>query len=61
MIFRAPWTTIRANDKRRTRINLIRTVLDRLEFKGKDRHVIGEVDRKIVLTAKEFLREHIAG
>ena len=57
----APWTTLRANDKRRTRINIIRTVLNGLSFIGKDPHAIGEVDRKIVLTAKEFLAEHIAG
>ena len=57
----APWTTIRANDKRRARINIIRTVLNRLEFTGKDPHAIGEIDDKIVLTAKQFLKEHIAG
>ena len=57
----APWTTIRANDKRRARINVIRTVLNRLEFAGKDAHAIGETDDKIVLSAKEFLKEHIAG
>ena len=57
----APWTTIRANDKRRARINIIRTVLNRLDFIGKDPHAIGEMDDKIVLSAKEFLKEHIAG
>jgi polyphosphate kinase 2 len=57
----APWTTLRANDKRRTRLNIIRTVLNGLSFIGKDPHAIGEIDRKIVLTAKEFLAEHIAG
>ena len=57
----APWTTIRANDKRRARINIIRTVLNRLDFIGKDPHAIGEIDDKIVLSAKEFLKEHIAG
>jgi polyphosphate kinase 2 len=57
----APWTTVRANDKRRARINIIRTVLNRLEFTGKDPHAIGEVDDKIVLNAKQFLQEHIAG
>ena len=57
----APWTTVRANDKRRARINIIRTVLNRLDFIGKDPHAIGEIDDKIVLSAKEFLKEHIAG
>ena len=57
----APWTTIRANDKRRARINIIRTVLNGLDFTGKDAHAIGETDDKIVLSAKQFLKEHIAG
>ncbi len=33
----APWTIIRADDKPAARINLIRDVLTRLEFEGKDR------------------------
>jgi len=57
----APWTTIRANDKRRSRLNIIRSVLDKLDYKGKDRSKIGDIDRKIVLSAEEFLREHVAG
>ena len=51
----ARWTVIRANDKRRGRINVIRTVLDRLEFTGKDRSAIGDIDPKIRLSADEFL------
>jgi polyphosphate kinase 2 len=57
----APWIMIHANDKRRSRINIIRSVLDRLDYKGKDRDKIGEIDGKIVLGAREFLREHAAG
>ena len=60
-ICHAPWTMIRANDKRRARINIMRTVLDQLEFAGKDREVIGEIDRQIVLSGKECLHAHIAG
>ena len=33
----APWTIVRADDKPLARINLIRDLLTRLEFKGKDR------------------------
>jgi len=51
----ARWTVIRANDKRRGRINVIRTVLDRLNFPGKDVNAIGERDGKICLTSEEFL------
>ncbi|QYO77264.1 polyphosphate kinase 2 [Devosia salina] len=51
----APWTVIRANDKKRLRLNAIRTVLHRLDYEGKDKEEIGEIDRNIVLTAEEFL------
>jgi len=51
----APWTIVRANDKLRGRLNVIRTVLDRLDFSGKSRDAIGTIDRKIRLTADEFL------
>ncbi|HTJ56458.1 MAG TPA: polyphosphate kinase 2 [Devosiaceae bacterium] len=53
----APWTVILANDKRRARINVIRSVLGQLDYASKDPEKIGDVDRKIVLTAKEFLRD----
>jgi polyphosphate kinase len=33
----APWTIVRADDKPSARINVIRDLLTRLEFKGKDR------------------------
>ncbi len=33
----APWTIVRADNKPQARINVIRDLLTRLEFKGKDR------------------------
>ncbi|MDR3476335.1 MAG: polyphosphate kinase 2 [Devosia sp.] len=57
----ARWTIIRANDKRRARINLIRTVLSRIEFTGKDKSIVGEIDPSIVLPAEEFLKDHLVG
>jgi polyphosphate kinase 2 len=51
----APWTVIRANDKRRGRINVIQTVLDKLDFAGKDEKAIGEIDPKITYQAEDFL------
>jgi polyphosphate kinase 2 len=50
----APWTVIRANDKNRARLNAIRVVLHSLEYEGKDEAEIGKIDKKIVLSAKEF-------
>lgn len=52
----APWTVIRANDKRRGRINVIRTVLDALDYQGKSGKAIGEIDPKIRLSADAFLK-----
>ncbi len=51
----APWTVIRANDKNRLRLNAIRTVLHGLDYDGKDEDEIGKIDKKIVLSAREFL------
>src|SRR5690606_38480100 len=51
----APWTVFRANDKKRTRLNVIRTLLNGFDYEGKDEGEIGKIDRKIVLSAKEFL------
>jgi polyphosphate kinase 2 len=52
----APWTVIRANDKRRGRINVIQTVLDKLDFAGKDNKAIGEIDPRITYQAEDFLK-----
>ncbi|HWV22348.1 MAG TPA: polyphosphate kinase 2 [Devosia sp.] len=52
----APWTVIRANDKRRLRLNVIRTVLNGFEYEGKDKKAIGKIDDEIVLSADEFLK-----
>ena len=54
----APWTVIRANDKRRGRINVIQTVLGKLTYSGKDEKAIGEIDPKITMSAPDFLKLH---
>ena len=51
----AHWTIIRANDKGRARIAVIQTVLEQLQFKGKDEAAIGTIDRNIRMTAPAFL------
>lgn len=51
----APWTMIRANDKRRTRIETIRHFLNEIPYKGKDDALVKNIDRKIVMRASEFL------
>ncbi|MFK3777377.1 polyphosphate kinase 2 [Agrobacterium sp. NPDC089420] len=52
----APWTVVRANDKRRARVNLIRHILHSLDYEGKDGKVIGEIDGKILGSGPGFLK-----
>ena len=43
----APWTLVRASDKRLARLNVIKDLLGRLHYKGKDKRLI-RPDRQIV-------------
>lgn len=43
----APWTVIRSDDKKRARIAAVQTVLQAVDFKGKDQKLIGTPDRLI--------------
>ncbi|OCW56419.1 polyphosphate kinase 2 [Hoeflea olei] len=51
----APWTVVRANDKRRARLNVIRTLLNGLPYANKDKAAIGEIDEAIVGTGPKVL------
>ena len=51
---RAPWTVVLSNDKRRARINLVRHMLQKLDYTGKDEKVIGEIDDKILMPGSDF-------
>ncbi|MFZ4062736.1 MAG: polyphosphate kinase 2 [Polynucleobacter sp.] len=44
----APWIVIDANDKKLTHLNLIRDLLSRVDYPGKDKKIL-KVDSKIVL------------
>jgi len=50
----SPWTVVRANDKRRTRINVIRHVLASIDYTGKDEETVGTPDSKIVGAGADF-------
>ena len=52
----APWTVVRANDKRRARLNLIRHILHSLDYEGKDEAKIGKTDSKILCSGADFLK-----
>ena len=43
----APWAIIRSDDKRRARLNAIRTVLHALDYTNKDPKAIGDIDTAI--------------
>lgn len=53
----APWTIIRSNDKRRARLNALRTVLLTMEYDGKSTDNIGEIDTEIVGRGPAFLAD----
>jgi len=45
-----------ANDKRRAHLNVIRHILGSLDYEGKDRDAIGEIDDKILGFGSKFLK-----
>ena len=50
----APWTVVRANDKRRARLSAMRAVLSRIDYAGKDPAIAKAPDPKIVGSGPEF-------
>jgi polyphosphate kinase len=44
----APWTVVRANDKRRAHLNIIRHVLGKIEYEGKDSDAVRRPDPLIL-------------
>ncbi len=44
----APWMVLRADDKKRTRLNLIRSVLSPIDYARKDARAVGTLDPRIV-------------
>jgi len=51
-----PWIVVRANDKRRARINTLRVVLGAIDYDGKDTKIVGEPDSNIVLPGNIFAK-----
>ena len=49
-----PWTVVKANDKLRTRLNIIRHVLLTADYDDRDKSVIGAVDPKIIGSGPAF-------
>ena len=43
----APWTIVRSDDKRRARVQVIRSILHQLDYTHKDTAALGDIDPKI--------------
>ena len=54
-----PWRVVLANDKLRARLEIIRSVLEAIDYEGRDEPALGEVDEKIVLEPERFIKEHL--
>jgi polyphosphate kinase len=50
----APWTVIRANDKRRTRLEAMRVVLSALDYADKDKVIVRAPDPLLVGSGPDF-------
>jgi polyphosphate kinase len=44
----APWTVVKANDKRRARLEAMRFALRRIDYDGRDEEIVGQPDPLIV-------------
>jgi polyphosphate kinase 2 (PPK2 family) len=53
----APWIVVRANDKRRMRLEVIRRILKSVPYAHRDDDAIGKADKKIIGTGPDFLKE----
>lgn len=49
-----PWTVIRANDQRRARLEVIRSILSSVDYEGRKDKLIGEPDPKLVGASPAF-------
>ncbi len=53
----APWTLVRANDKRRARLAVIAHVLSHVDYKGRERALIGNADENVIMSAPQFTKQ----
>jgi len=53
-----PWRVVLANDKRRARLEIIRSVLEATDYDGRDEKGLGEVDEKIVVDPDRYISQH---
>ena len=51
----APWIIVRANDKRRARIEVIRRILATIDYAGRDPEAVGKPDGRLIGEGPDFL------
>lgn len=51
----APWTIVKSNDKRRARLNAIRSVLSATPYDGRDEKLVSKIDDKVLGYGPNFL------
>ncbi|MCO5058276.1 MAG: polyphosphate kinase 2 [Rhizobiaceae bacterium] len=51
----APWTIVKANDKRRSRLAVMRRILLAIPYEGRDLEAIGAEDHKIIGEGPDYL------
>ena len=54
---RAPWTSIKSNDKKRARINAMRFFLNQFEYEDKDPAVVYPADSLIVQRGRDSIKD----
>ncbi|XOB63118.1 polyphosphate kinase 2 [Campylobacterota bacterium DY0563] len=52
---KSPWTIIRSDDKFIARVNAIKTILNKVDYEGRDSRIDFKVDSKIVISAEKEL------
>jgi polyphosphate kinase 2 len=55
---KSPWVIALANDKRRARLNIIRHVLGKIDYPGRDNDVVREPDPLVLGTGPRFLKKN---
>jgi polyphosphate kinase 2 len=53
----APWTVVKSNDKKRARLEAIKFILSKFDYKGRNDEVIGEADH-LLIGPPSVLSEH---
>jgi polyphosphate kinase len=53
----APWTVVKSNDKKRARIEAMRSVLDRFDYTDKDHEIVAKPDSQVIGPAATLLEE----